>query len=393
MRIAYVCMDLGVPVFGGKGSSVHVQEVLRALLNAGAQPTLFAVRLDGTPPADLRTVRTHQVPVARGDDQRSREQAARAANRDLRDVLVRDGPFDLVYERYSLWSFAGMEHARAAGIPGLLEVHAPLVDEQAAYRTLVDRGGAEQVARTVFSTAAACIAVSEEIAAYLQQCGVPPRRIHVIANGVNPDRFAPDLSPALPAPGIFTIGFVGSLKPWHGVPVLLEAFAALHRRHPKTRLLIVGDGPQRLQLDEAAHTLRDAVHFTGAVSPEAVPGLLASIDAAVAPYPPLANFYFSPLKVFEYMASGLPVVASRLGQLQTVIHDGINGLLCPPGDPRALEQALERLLNDPALRARLGQAARATVLAEHTWDAVAGRILQVAGFAPVRDSPRAEVHG
>lgn len=378
MRIAYVCMDLGVPVFGGKGPSVHVQEVLRALLNAGAQSTLFAARLDGTPPADLRAVRTHQVPVARGDDQRSREQAARAANDNLRDVLARHGPFDLVYERYSLWSFAGMEHARAAGIPGLLEVHAPLVDEQAAYRALVDREGAEQVARTVFSTAAACIAVSEEIAAYLQQCGVPPRRIHVIANGVNPHRFAPGVPAALPAMGIFTAGFVGSLKPWHGVPVLLEAFAALHRRDPKTRLLIVGDGPQRQQLEEAAHTLRDAVHFTGAVSPDAVPGLLASMDTAVAPYPPLANFYFSPLKVFEYMASGLPTVASRLGQLQTVIQDGINGLLCPPGDPRALEQALERLLNDPPLRSRLGREARASVLARHTWEIVARRILDVA---------------
>ena len=80
--------------------------------------------------------------------------------------------------------------------------------------------------------------------------------------------------------------------------------------------------------------------FTNAVAPEAVPGLLASIDAAVAPYPALGHFYFSPLKVYEYMAAGRAIVASRAGQLEELLEDGAHALLCPPGDAAALAEAL-----------------------------------------------------
>jgi glycosyltransferase involved in cell wall biosynthesis len=107
------------------------------------------------------------------------------------------------------------------------------------------------------------------------------------------------------------------------------------------------------------------------------------MDVAVAPYPPQANFYFSPLKVYEYMAAGLPVVASCIGQLAELIRDGINGLLCPPGDPVALAEALERLRQEPGLRASLGRAARATAHRNYTWRAVAQRIFRLAGRAPV----------
>jgi glycosyltransferase involved in cell wall biosynthesis len=102
------------------------------------------------------------------------------------------------------------------------------------------------------------------------------------------------------------------------------------------------------------------------------------MDVAVAPYPPQAEFYFSPLKVYEYMAAGLPVVASRIGQIEEAIRDGVDGVLCPPGDPEAFAAALLRLADDPLLRARLGRAARESVVAERTWSAVAGLIIGLA---------------
>src|SRR6266702_784702 len=208
-------------------------------------------------------------------------------------------------------------------------------------------------------------------------------KIHVVPNGVSPRRFSPGLAPALPRlAGAFTVGFVGTLKPWHGLSILVEAFAQLRRRHPQTRLLIVGDGPERDRLvaDLAAAGLTEAVHLAGAVDASAVPGWLASMDVGVAPYPPLAHFYFSPLRVYEYMAAGLPVVASRIGQLKSLIEEGRNGLLVTTGDAAGLAAALERLHSDPKLRARLGQAARTTVLKQYTWDAVAQRVLRLAGL-------------
>lgn len=387
MRIAYVCADPGVPAFGQKGCSIHVQEVIRALLAQNAQVALFASRLDGNPPPDLKDIAIHSLPPVPKGELAHRERAAIAANGDLRAGLEHAGPFDLVYERYSLWSFAGMEYARAARVPGLLEVNAPLIEEQAAHRGLRNRVGAERIAERVFRAATAMIAVSAEIAAYLESFPAARGRVHVVPNGVDPQRFPAGIAPACPAPpGTFTVGFVGSLKPWHGLPVLVEAFALLRRRTSNCRLLIVGDGPERegLTADLSARGVSQVSHLTGAVVPDQVPGMLASMDVGVASYCMQPHFYFSPLKVYEYMAAGLPVVASRIGQLASLFEDGVNGLLCPAGDPLALAATLERLRLAPRLRARLGQAARATVLRDHTWEAVARRTLDLA------QSPAAE---
>nr|MDQ3397619.1 glycosyltransferase family 4 protein [Deinococcota bacterium] len=137
--------------------------------------------------------------------------------------------------------------------------------------------------------------------------------------------------------------------------------------------------------------LADSVRFTGAVALEEVPRFLMQMDAAAAPYPPLANFYFSPLKVYEYLAAGLPVVASRVGQLAELLTDGVDGLLYPPGDARALAGALTRLAGDAALRERLGRAGRAKVEAKHSWQHVARRILTIAEGARVPE--RVQVRG
>jgi glycosyltransferase involved in cell wall biosynthesis len=295
MRIAYICMDQGIPVFGCKGCSIHVQEVVRAMIGQGIAVDLFTPRFEGSPPEDLKTVRVHRLP--RADDKRpaAREKAAFAANLDLRQALERDGPFDLVYERYSLWSYAGMDYAQAAMIPGVLEVNAPLIDEQAQYRVLLDRACAEWVAHRVFGNASALIAVSREVAAYLLEFPEAEHRVRVIPNGVNPDRFPPDLAPTLPRePDCFTIGFVGSLKRWHGLSTLTEAFRRLQADDPRARLLIVGDGPERSGIEEQliAADLRHRVRLTGSVDPSDVPGLIASMDVAVAPYPAMRHFYF-----------------------------------------------------------------------------------------------------
>lgn len=165
MRIAYVCADPGVPVFGRKGCSIHVQEVVRALRARGATVELFATRFDGDAPRDMDARLIHKLPDLPGDGLAAREQAALAANRETTAALARECPFDMIYERYSLWSYAGMEYARATGVPGSLEVNAPLVEEQATHRGLVDRAGAERVAERVFNAATSLLAVSEEVAA------------------------------------------------------------------------------------------------------------------------------------------------------------------------------------------------------------------------------------
>jgi glycosyltransferase involved in cell wall biosynthesis len=378
MRLAYICADPGVPVFGRKEASLHVQEVIRALLRRGAQVELFATCLGGQTPLGLAEIPIHALPKLGQVELVQREQLVLAANDGLLAALKRAGHFDLVYERYSLWSFAGMEYAHDMGTPGLLEVNSPLIEEQARHRGLIDHAIAERVAERVFGAATALLAVSESIAAYLRSYPAAWGRIHVVPNGVDPSRFSAGLTPAYPrSPETFTIGFVGSLKPWHGLDILVEAFATLCKRDPGMRLLVIGDGPQRgyLEANLVTRGLAGAAHLPGAVDPAEVPAWLASMDVAVAPDPDLDHFYFFPLKVHEYMASGVPVVASRIGQITNLIEHDVTGLLYSPGNPAALVAALERLRAEPDLRLRLGRAARATVMRHHTWDAVARRIL------------------
>ncbi|MBD2344558.1 glycosyltransferase family 4 protein [Anabaena subtropica] len=382
MRVAYICADPGIPVFGQKGCSIHVQEVIRALIGQGGQVTLFATRIGGELPADLADVVVHQLPPIPKLERAVREQVALASNPDLRLNLEKFGSFDLIYERYSLWSYGAMEYAQAMGIPGLLEVNSPLIIEQAQHRGLIDRQSAETVASRVFSAATALIAVSDAVKTYLLDY-VDSSKVHVIPNGVNPHRFS-NLRSASQRES-FTVGFVGSLKPWHGLPILTEAFSLLHQRVPNAKLLIVGDGPERenLEAELATRGLDAHTQFTGAVNPDEIPQLLAAMDVAVAPYAAQADFYFSPLKVYEYMAAGLPVVVSQIGQLTDLIDPGVNGMLCPPGDAIALADTLEQLWRSPTLRHSLGQAARKTVIANHTWDAIAGQILHIASSLPM----------
>ncbi|MFC7880123.1 glycosyltransferase, partial [Isoptericola sp. NPDC057391] len=181
----------------------------------------------------------------------------------------------------------------------------------------------------------------------------------------------------------FTVLFVGTLKPWHGLDVLVDAFAGLRACVPEARLLLVGDGPEREAVLGRADALgvADAVEHAGAVPPSDVPGLLHRADVAVAPYPPLDDFYFSPLKVYEYLAAGLPVVASAVGELPEALEHGAAGVLVPPGDAAALADALVAVAHDDDRRAALGERARQVAVERHDWSVVVRRAL---GYAGVR---------
>lgn len=380
MRIVHLCADPGVPVFGRKGCSVHVQEVVRAFRVLGHEVEIVASRPGGVPPADLADVAVHRIATIDHDgSDEGRERARRAEGSRSAELLDGLGPIDLVYERYSLWGSAGMSWARRRGIPGVLEVNAPLPDEQSSFRVLHDRPAADRVAVDALRAAAAVVAVSEPVRQWAVDTVADPTatsRIHVVANGVDTTRIRPTARPARPSE--FTVGFVGTLKPWHGLRTLADAFVSLGDR-PDVRLLVVGDGPERPSIVERLGEMVDRAEFVGAIDPCDVPNQLARMDMAVAPYPATAT-YFSPLKLYEYLAAGLPVVATDVAPVTDVIEHAHNGVIVPPDDPDALAAAIGELHDDPARRASLGRCARLSAEREHTWTAAVGSIL---GFAHV----------
>lgn len=381
MTVAYVCTDPGVPVFGRKGASVHVQAVLAALQRRGEQVHLVTARPGGPVPPHLADLPVHQVPRARHADPAAREVASQQADAEVTQILDRlhtSHGVHLVYERYSLWGRAASAWARDHQVPHLLEVNAPLVQEQAEHRVLVDRTGAEDVAAAALSATTAAVCVSDPVATWARRHAADPTRVHTLANGVDTTRITPGPPPP---PEPFTIGFVGTLKPWHGVSVLLEALALVLADDPGYRLLLVGDGPEREALTGWAEQLgiADAVELTGALDPTEVPAQLHRMHLAVAPYPGGGDFYFSPLKLYEYLAAGLPTVASAVGALPDLLDQGRLGVLVEPGHPRKLADAITALRQDPQRRHRLGRAARQEMVRHHDWTGVVQRALSLVG--------------
>ena len=198
---------------------------------------------------------------------------------------------------------------------------------------------------------------------------VPGCRAATVPNGVSLER----IRPSREDPGGVVVVFVGTLKPWHGVDDLLRA-AAMARAPWSLR--IIGDGPQMPALRALAGGLGLDVDFRGAVPPEDVPAHLAGAALGVAPYPDLGGAdeqYFSPLKVLEYLAAGLPVVASAVGQLPRMLQ-GV-GVLVPPGDPARLAGAIDALAADADERARLGALGRRRAEERHGWERVVATVL------------------
>jgi glycosyltransferase involved in cell wall biosynthesis len=374
MRVAYVCADIGVPVFGSKGCSIHVQEIVRTFLKRGDQVELFAARLGGDLPEEFRQCGIHAFPPEATKDPANREIAAQKVAMRIHAAMETKGPFDVVYERYSLWSQAGPRFAQENNLPSILEINAPLIREQHQHRALVNKALALTTSQLAFSQASSLATVSQEVAKSItEDFHIDPRKLHVIPNGVDIERFSPNVAPCLPSKK-FTVGFVGSLKPWHGVETLLQAFSLLQSERPDSRLLIIGDGPMRKELQETycppESTMSRSVCWTGCINPSEIPAYLTSLDVAVAPYPKLADFYFSPLKVYEYMACGLPTVASDIGQLKSMITHGVDGFLYEPCGIAELARTLSFLAEQTAVRNDVGRRARARAVAEFSWNRV-----------------------
>lgn len=399
-HIAYVCADRGVPVGGHKGASLHVAELVRALLRRGADVTVLAARVadadaaafagatvvdvgGGRAARRAREALLHSADAGAGSAPAA-EAAAVMLNQDLGralDKLHRARPVDAVYERYSLWSFAGAGFARSNGIPFLLEVNAPLRDEQKRYRELANEPLAASLEHFLLAGADRVLVPSGVLEPVLTSRGARPDAVVVVPNAADPSLFrAPRRRPKAAAGprDEFTIGFVGSLKPWHGLDDLVRVFRRLHRGWKGYRLLIVGDGPMREEIEARvqAQGLAAAVTFAGAVAHAEIPQWIARMDAAVAPYPKDAPAYFSPIKIFEYMAGGAPVVASRLGQIAELLRHRRTALLHEPGALAEIAACIEELRRRPALGPKLVTAARQVLVRDHTWTKNADRVLR-----------------
>jgi glycosyltransferase involved in cell wall biosynthesis len=351
------------------GSAAHTEGIIRALRHRG-HPVDFWSTLEI---AGMSTAVSRQplpkwnpanVPVEITEVVSGLLQILRLQGRRERPAFV--------YQRYSLNNFAGVVLAQRWRCPLVLEANAAEAAWREQWSSLRFGRLARASERFIFQHAARLTTVSDNAAREVLAAGASPERLRVVANGVNVEDFAEAMPQALPfPPESFVVGFAGLFYPWHGVSFLADAFVRLLRDVPEARLLLVGDGEDRPRVSDILHrgNALEATYAPGLLPRSEIPGFLASADVLVSPHAPNDDFIGSPIKVFEYMATGRAIVASRVAQLGEVLEHQRTALLVEPGDPVALGEALARLHGDPELRARLGQAAQAEARARYSWDA------------------------
>ncbi len=276
---------------------------------------------------------------------------------------------DLIYERNNLYYLAGSWLRRRTGIPLFMEVNSPLAEERTRHGNLRLRGLAHRLEAWVWRSADRVLPVTGVLGATIAAAGVAPGRISVVPNGIVLERF-PAPAPR-PAGGMVNLGFVGFVRDWHGLDAVVRALAD----RPNAMLTVVGDGPVRGELEALAASLGMAarLRFLGVIPNDRVPAEVAQFDIALQPK---VNAYASPLKIFDYMAAGRAIVAPDQPNIREILADGETALLFDPEAEGAMWRAVARLVEDAALRARLGAAARRELeRRDFTWRGNARRIV------------------
>jgi glycosyltransferase involved in cell wall biosynthesis len=366
MRILYSAIDQIVPA--AHGGSVHVTSVAEGLSALGHEVHVLASPSNAAPFPHGNVVWWPVAPPF--GDRRLRLLRAGQVIRRARALRP-----DAVIERYYNFGGEGILAARKTGAVAVLEVNAPVVDPPGSTKQWVDRLLIVEPLRRwrEWQCAAADLIITPTTK--IIPPNVPLSRVLQTEWGADTDRFHPGATGAIPyarAPGDTIAIFVGAFRAWHGAIHLVEAIGELRARGRRDiKAVLIGDGPELDRVRQAADGI-EGITFTGALRHEDVPASLAAADAGVAPFDVSAHapleweFYWSPLKIFEYMASGLPVIAPRIERLTQIVRDGQEGILYDPGQPGGLASALERLSN-PALRAQQGAAARARACERFSW--------------------------
>jgi glycosyltransferase involved in cell wall biosynthesis len=373
VNILYIAS--GIPVPGTLGGSTHTVEVARGLAARGHQVHVVAcgatqqARL-----ADLARPRTspmlgfllHQIDIPK---------IAALASLPVILRLARAVQPDVVMERYYNFAGCGLIAARRLGRPALLEVNALMVDPPEVRKRRID----DALGGPMRRWAIAQCSMADRIVTPLHTT-VPPEipraKIVELPWGAAVERFGPlaqrQAAGAVTATPV--VAFLGSFRPWHGVLDFVQAAGLLVDRGVRAHFVLVGDGPQRPEAERAAVRWPGHFTFSGAMPYEQVPGVLSLASVGVAPFntaphPALraAGFFWSPLKVFEYMAAGLPVVTADIAPLNRIVRDGREGLLFREGDVDSLAAAIGRLLADAPAAAEMGRRARARVEAHYSW--------------------------
>jgi glycosyltransferase involved in cell wall biosynthesis len=284
-----------------------------------------------------------------------------------------------IYQRHCRFAIAGALLSSRLKVPLILEYNGPegwIADhwDPARFRSWIRL--CEEV---TLRCAARIIVVSDALRAELSDRGIPADRIRVNPNAVDPDYFFPGRGRERGRSELgveaseVVVGFAGSFSLWHGVEILEQAIVQLLDNRPcRLRFVLMGNGllHGEMRSSLAVYANTGEVIFTGSLPSNKVADYLDACDILVSPHIPMpdgSRFFGSPTKIFEYMAMGKGIVASRLEQIAEVLEHDRTAWLVTPGDVNELAEGIVRLAMDPAKRKELGEAARRAATERHSW--------------------------
>lgn len=305
--------------------------------------------------------------------------------------ILDNQPLAFIYQRYALYNYTGVQLSTRYSVPFVLEYNgsAVWIAKNWGQSLKYERLG-ERIELYNLRMADLVVVVSKPLLHDLVSLGIDQDKILVNPNGVEPQRYSPDVSgePVIEKyalQGKKVIGFIGTFGKWHGAERLVDAIAHLINKHPEykneIRVLLVGDGDMAALVREkiSTNSLEEICILTGLVPQAEGPGYLAACDVLVSPHVPNPDgspFFGSPTKLFEYMAMGKGIVASKLDQIADILSHNETAWLVKPGDEESLMLGIKTLLDDPGLSDRLGRAAREEAVKQYTWKHHTGRIIE-----------------
>ena len=295
-----------------------------------------------------------------------------------------------VYKRHALFDLGTVFAATLSGIPVVLEVNRLYASQtMRQFEPLTFARLAARLERRVIRLSTLVLAVSTPLRRQIEQVAGSGVNVLVVPNGADPGLFDPtradgrEIRDRYGLQSRFVVGWVGVLRAWHGLDLLLHAVQQL----PDASVLIVGDGPARPEIERLAEALgmSERIRITGRIDHKDVAGHVAGFDIAVASDD--RTGFASPMKIIEYMAMGCPVVVPRLENFLDIVEDGRTGLAFRPSDAQDLARHIEHLHVDVELRRRLGQNARAEVLHRLNWERNAQLVLNAVSSNARTSSP------
>ena len=434
MKIGYFNVFPWIQDYGVEGATIHVQEVCCALQNMGHNVFLIA----GKKPQISGNIRTYNLSIPRvlrfarfrtnlrNVLANNRVQVTSSNNKSLVKGTKNSYPdftkpswnprtfWNDVRERIDNWEYDRYFYHKACQIiedeqPDVLyqrDLHYAGVDLSRRFRLpiILEMNGSSSFSaewrrryspihikmvhykeRKICMQAGSVVVVTPPLKDYLAGLGISERKVFILPNGVDISRFFPDedsggkIRKRYGLEDKLVIGFVGGFRPYHGVHVLIDSARLILDSCPQAHILIVGDGPQRKELDLKVleQNLENEVSLIGSVPFEEVPAYINAMDITVAPYAKLPQLYGSPIKLFEYMAVGKPIVTTQRPLVAAVIEHLKNGIIVKPGDPQQLATAIVQLINDKDLRERLGSEGRRMVEEKYTWEGNAQKIIEI----------------